>query len=252
MSIDSNYKTDATEPVNLGKRTGSGRRKHKTNVDSTAISEATRADILSGAEQEFAAQGFEGTSIVEIARCTNTSKRMIYYHFGNKQNLYRAVLKRAYISLRSRSVFPGIERLPPIDGLKEYAKCTFDSHLLNPNLVRLSAHENISRGETLNTLREDLSVYPTSFEPLSAILERGLSEGVFRPGLRFMDVYLIIVGISFHTISNHHSIKAIFQHDMLSDHEIVARRNMLVDLICRYVAAPDRPTRLQAAEPSND
>ena len=234
---------DARDPAGLAltPRAGRGRRKHGSDVDARAITAATRADILSIAEEEFATNGFDAANIDEIARRTQTSKRMIYYHFGNKRALYQEVLKQAYISLRERSVFDGVGSMAPMEGLKAYAESTFDSHLMHPNLVRLSAYENISRGETLDTLRDDLKDYPTTMEPLQELLERGAAEGVFRPGLRVMDVYLIIVGISFHTVSNHHSIKAIFGHDMLSTPEVAARRAMLADLICRYAAAPEAP-----------
>ena len=54
------------------------------------------AEILSVATKEFADKGLAGARIDEIAAATRTSKRMIYYYFGNKDGLYVAVLEAAY------------------------------------------------------------------------------------------------------------------------------------------------------------
>ena len=55
-------------------------------------SERTRADILDVATEEFATNGYGGARVDEIAARTRTTKRMIYYYFGGKEQLYLAVL----------------------------------------------------------------------------------------------------------------------------------------------------------------
>jgi TetR/AcrR family transcriptional regulator len=59
-------------------------------------SHATRQRILDAASGEFADQGFEGARVDEIARRAGTNKAMLYYHVGNKQDLYTAVLTRSF------------------------------------------------------------------------------------------------------------------------------------------------------------
>ena len=54
------------------------------------------SDILEVATREFAAHGLAGARIEKIQQQTRTSKRMIYYHFGSKEGLYRAVIERAF------------------------------------------------------------------------------------------------------------------------------------------------------------
>ena len=58
--------------------------------------ERTRAEILEVATHEFAQRGYSGARVDEIADQTSTTKRMIYYYFGGKEQLYIAVLERAY------------------------------------------------------------------------------------------------------------------------------------------------------------
>src|SRR5688500_16268543 len=59
----------------------------------------TQDDILEVATAEFAANGYAGARVDEIAARTRTTKRMIYYYFGSTEGLYLAVLER--VSARS-------------------------------------------------------------------------------------------------------------------------------------------------------
>jgi AcrR family transcriptional regulator len=54
----------------------------------------TRDRILSAALKEFAAKGFAGARVDAIARRANINKRMLYHYFGNKEKLFRAVLRQ--------------------------------------------------------------------------------------------------------------------------------------------------------------
>ena len=54
----------------------------------------TREKILAAALTEFAAHGFAGARVDAIARRARVNKRMLYYCFGAKQNLYREILRR--------------------------------------------------------------------------------------------------------------------------------------------------------------
>ena len=55
-----------------------------------------RREILAAAEKCFGSAGFAGTSVQHIIDETPFSKPVIYYHFGNKEGLYFAVLEEAY------------------------------------------------------------------------------------------------------------------------------------------------------------
>ncbi len=57
--------------------------------------EGTQRDIIEVATEEFAEHGLAGARIDEIAAKTKSSKRMIYYYFGDKDGLYLKVLEEA-------------------------------------------------------------------------------------------------------------------------------------------------------------
>lgn len=68
----------------------------------------TRERILAAALAEFSAKGLAGGRVDLIARRARVNKRMLYYCFGNKQELYREILRRKF---SERAGF--VDSIPP-------------------------------------------------------------------------------------------------------------------------------------------
>ena len=58
--------------------------------------------ILTAAALEFAARGYAGARVDRIARRVRVNKAMLYYHFGSKQALYRALLLQTFSAAAER------------------------------------------------------------------------------------------------------------------------------------------------------
>ena len=75
----------------------------------------TRVRILGAALREFAEKGFAGARVDRIARRARINKRMLYHYFGDKEGLFREILRRK-IAERAAWVAPApedpVERLP--------------------------------------------------------------------------------------------------------------------------------------------
>ncbi len=54
----------------------------------------TRSRILAEARKKFARSGFYGTSMDSIVRATGLSKGALYWHFENKEALFKAVMEK--------------------------------------------------------------------------------------------------------------------------------------------------------------
>jgi AcrR family transcriptional regulator len=63
-----------------------------TPVRKTANSPSTRDAIYASAAELFAARGFDGVSMDDVARNAAVNKAMIYYHFADKLTLYRDIV----------------------------------------------------------------------------------------------------------------------------------------------------------------
>ncbi|HEV7711164.1 MAG TPA: TetR family transcriptional regulator, partial [Asanoa sp.] len=102
----------------------------------TRDAERTRSEILEVATHEFADKGYAGARVDEIAASTRTTKRMIYYYFGGKEQLYLAVLERAYGGIRELEQQLDVEHLAPVDAIRRLAELTFDHHEQHPDFIR--------------------------------------------------------------------------------------------------------------------
>jgi AcrR family transcriptional regulator len=56
--------------------------------------EATQQRILDAALREFSTHGFAGARVDAIARAARINKRMLYHYFGDKETLFREILRR--------------------------------------------------------------------------------------------------------------------------------------------------------------
>jgi len=94
--------------------------------------ERTRRDIVEVATVEFAAEGYSGARVDTIAAKTRTSKRMIYYYFGGKEQLYLAVLEEVGLlrcEWQWRSKFHFLELEP----LRRASAVWLGAYLKKPN-----------------------------------------------------------------------------------------------------------------------
>jgi TetR/AcrR family transcriptional regulator len=70
-------------------------------VVSHSSSEGPQVRILDAASEVFAEAGFAGARVDEIAARAAVNKAMLYYHVGDKQALYTAVLTRNFDRVRA-------------------------------------------------------------------------------------------------------------------------------------------------------
>src|SRR5262252_4130440 len=64
---------------------------------------ATKQRLLDAGEREFAARGFAGARLREIAVAAGVQPALIHHYFTDKQGLYRAVLDRALLPTSTES-----------------------------------------------------------------------------------------------------------------------------------------------------
>src|SRR6476660_2877911 len=108
--------------------------------------ERTRQEILDIAFAEFAENGLFGGNTDAIAARANITKRLIFYYFNSREELFTAVLAMAYAKMRLAEEDLHLEALRPEAAIRKLAEFTFDFDQANPEYVRLVTIENIHRG----------------------------------------------------------------------------------------------------------
>jgi AcrR family transcriptional regulator len=198
--------------------------------------ERTMAGIMAVATKEFADKGLAGARIDAIADATHTSKRMIYYYYGNKEGLYLAVLEDAYRRIRGTEAELHLADLSPQEALKALVGFTFDHHHSNQDFIRLVMSENIQRGVYLAQSKLIQELNASVIQSIEALYKRGVKAGVFRKGLDPIDIHASISALTFFNVSNRYTFDLIFQRDGQTPQALAARRQSVVDMVLRFVS----------------
>jgi AcrR family transcriptional regulator len=199
--------------------------------------ERTMANILDVALAEFAEKGLDGARIDEIAAATQTSKRMIYYYFGNKEGLYLAVLEASYRAMRETEAELHLDDLPPAEALRRLVEFTFDHHLASEPYIRVVMGENMQRGHYMAQSQQLEQLNVPAIAAIEALYARGLASGVFRPGVDAIDLHATISALSFFNVANRHTFGWIFKRDYTEPSVVAARRASVVETVMRFVQA---------------
>lgn len=199
--------------------------------------ERTKANILEVAAEEFAIKGLSGARVDEIADKTRTSKRMIYYYFGGKEGLYRAVLEQMYGDMRSGEAHLDLDAVSPMEALKRLVEQTFDYDENHPNHIRLVSVENIHQARHLSKLKSITEMNASAIAMLTSILERGRAEGVFRSDIAALDLHLMISAFCFFRVSNRYTFGTIFGKDLTEPKLRNRHKKLIVETIERLVKA---------------
>jgi AcrR family transcriptional regulator len=203
--------------------------------------ERTQREILHVAVTEFSRHGFNGARIDEIARQTRTSKRMIYYYFGSKQGLYVEALRQAYQMVRQLELNLDLDRLEPVEALRQLIRSSLTYFENNPDNVRIIASENL----LLNGAMEhaDSSFFElnrSAVDVVESILSRGRASGVFRSGPdapSALDVHQVLSALALNRTEHQKSFKAIFGRDMLGSDSGPHVRSLIEETVLRLVLA---------------
>lgn len=206
-------------------------------VERSRDADRTRAEILEVATAEFSDKGYTGARVDEIAARTRTTKRMLYYYFGSKEQLFVAVLERAYVRIRSIEQDLDVEHLEPEDAIRRLAGLTFDHHEAHPEFLRLVAIENIHRAEHIAHSDALSNLASPALDVLSRILERGVQAGRFRRDVDPLDIHMVISSFCVFRIANQYTFGAIFGRDVLDVERREHYRTMLGDLVLSYLTA---------------
>lgn len=197
--------------------------------------DGTKRNIIDVAMREFAHSGLSGARIDEIAAKTSTSKRMIYYYFGDKDGLYLRCLEEAYRVVRSGEVELNLDHLSPVEALQRLVEFTFDHHNDHPDFIRMVMIENIHHAAFLEKSETIQQLNATAIDNLARIYARGVAEKVFRSNITPIDLHWHISALCFFNVSNRATFKRIFNQEMDGEAAQKRLREQVVQMIRNFV-----------------
>ena len=142
-------------------------------------SPSPRDRILEAAAESFAEHGFAGARVDEIARRAQINKAMLYYHVGDKEELYQAVLVRNFervLTTLQERIEPSA---PASERLRTFIEVLTTRVSQRPLYPRIMLREVASGGAHLGpeVVQRILSVLTI----VRSILEEGVATGELRP-----------------------------------------------------------------------
>ncbi len=190
--------------------------------------EANRARILKAAIDEFASRGFKGASMDAIAARTHTTRALINYYFGGKEQVYLAVLEQVYGEIRHAESFLDLDHLAPVDAIRRIVAFTFDYYLAHQGFVSIVVAD-LKKSRAMRTLNRPV------VDLLGRVIERGQREGGFRAGIDPVEIHMAVAALGMFNVTNQHTFSAIFQRDMGKKGNVRRRRELVADMILSFL-----------------
>ncbi len=147
--------------------------------------------ILEVAEQLFASEGYTSTSIDDIASKCDITKAAIYYHFKNKQELYRYILQKNFMNL-AQNIEIAVGNEDKVENKFIAYVITFAQEIQNSkHIASLLMREMANGGKDMppDALKEMLR----TFKSLTLIIKSGNEQKIFKC-IEPMIMQMMIIG----------------------------------------------------------
>lgn len=172
--------------------------------------EQSRKLILQAALDEFSTHGHSGARVERIASSAGVSKPLIYDYFGDKDAIYMAALKEAYVQIREGERALELDTMDPETAIRRLVRFTMDHFREKPWFISMLNTENLRGGQTVRQLSDVKSIQSVLVRHLQSCLHRGEEAGLFRPGIDPVELYIFIASLCYFPVSNIHTLRAVF------------------------------------------
>lgn len=195
----------------------------------------TSASILAAAVKEFTDKGYAGARIDSIALRSGANKRMIYHYFGDKEELYLAVLESGYSGIRLAEAGLDLAVLEPKQAIERLVEFTWGYFLEHPEFLSLLSTENLHRAKYLKRSARVLKLHSPLVSAIGDVLQRGEAAGVFRGGVDPVRLYISIASLGIFYLSNRWTLSTIFGRDLASQGELRAWGRHIAEVVLGYL-----------------
>jgi AcrR family transcriptional regulator len=154
---------------------------------------ATKDKIFKEAASLFSENGFERTTMQDIARRVKISKPAIYYHFPNKQNLFEELIASAMEQARLRIELIAASDKDPVQKLKDFAAGRFRDCKRHPEQSRFLF--DVATGSLRKEISLDhVKMFADQSRNLANILKEGKEKHLIRQDLDFEEFAFLLIG----------------------------------------------------------
>jgi AcrR family transcriptional regulator len=197
-----------------------GRRKVKNPL--------TARRILAAAEEHFADQGMAGARTEEIAAAAHANKAMLYYYFGDKSRLHRAVMDNLLRQLRNAAFAPLAAKTSSRDRLIGWVNGYFDFFATHPNYPRLVQREVMDTAPKFEWIVREY--FRPFHKRLRNLIEEGVASGEFRKVDAHQTVFTVL-GMTVFYFAAAPVMSQVSGRNVLSPQALKERKHALLDFL---------------------
>ncbi|WNC72801.1 TetR/AcrR family transcriptional regulator [Thalassotalea psychrophila] len=198
-------------------------------------SKKTAERILQAATDEFTEKGFGGARVDAVALRANSNKRMIYHYFGNKDQLFLAVLEQAYAKIRTQEHELHLEDIEPEQAVRTLVRFTFNYFVENPEFIHLLNSENLHKAAHIKESKKILAMRSPLIEKITDVLNRGGTSGLFRTGVDPTQFYITVASLGYFYLSNSYTLETVFGRSLMEEKALNERLSHCEEVVLGYL-----------------
>jgi AcrR family transcriptional regulator len=138
-----------------------------------------RAKIIAAAEGLFAARGYAGTAIRDIAAGAGVNGAMIHYYFGNKEGLYHTILENAAAAVRALLEGAIRDAETSKGRLRGFIEAYSTYIFTHPDFARIMHREMLAGGAHLKEILGH--TIGRNYSMIREVIKEGVRRGELRP-----------------------------------------------------------------------
>jgi TetR/AcrR family transcriptional regulator len=191
----------------------------ETKRPTTENESTTKATIFKIAAKLFAEKGYNGVSMREISEQSRVTKPTIYYYFGNKEGIYKALIKEALTYHTDDLKKIASLKIPVKHKLVELMKRRFQVSLRHPELTKfvLEVFNHYENLPCLNGFNDEVENHGKIFTDM---IQEGINSGEFGVSAKPELVVQVVGGVLMH-----------FLMDQLNRHERILSDQLAEDIV---------------------
>lgn len=154
-------------------------------------------EIIVAAERLFAEEGFDGTSVRDIAKAANVNIAMISYYFGSKEKLLEALLLYRVSSMKLTLESVSQENISPVEKMNKLIY-TYVNRIHSNRCIYQILHFELSNKKRELNFKEFIQLKKENLKFIEAIVKEGQEKGVYSNDINIALLPTIIIGSYIH------------------------------------------------------
>jgi len=192
---------------------------------------------LRAATRMFARYGYDGATVEKISTAAKSVDRMIYYYFGSKEGLFIAVLEGIYARMADAENELVLDESQPLEALADMVRFVIRYYREHPEFITLLNTENLHQGRHIGKSRRARDYSSPATTLIGRLLEKGQAQGLVRPGIDSVQLYLLIAASGYFHMSNRYTLSAFLGQRIDTPEAVQEWERFITECVLRAIRA---------------